>query len=32
LPIDSADPPLERFAVQIETGAIVADLTEPVGE
>ena len=32
LPIDSADPPLERFAVQIENGAIVADLTEPIGE
>lgn len=32
LPIDSADPPLERFAVQIEDGAIVADLTKPIGE
>lgn len=32
LPIDSADPPLQRFAVQIENGAIVADLTEPVSE
>lgn len=32
LPIDSADPPLERFAVQIENGAIVADLTESVEE
>jgi hypothetical protein len=32
LPIDSADPPLERFAVQIENGAIVADLTEPIDE
>ena len=32
LPIDSADPPLERFAVVIENGAIVADLTEPAGE
>ena len=32
LPIDSADPPLERFAVQIENGAIVADLTEPIGD
>ena len=32
LPIDSADPPLQRFAVEIENGAIVADLTEPVGE
>lgn len=32
LPIDSADPPLQRFAVQIENGAIVADLTEPVIE
>lgn len=27
LPIDSADPPLQRFPVQIENGAIVADLT-----
>lgn len=32
LPIDSADPPLERFAVQIENGAIVADLTKPIDE
>ncbi|MGZ8563172.1 MAG: hypothetical protein ACXWWU_06100 [Candidatus Limnocylindria bacterium] len=32
LPIDQADPPLERFAAQIEDGAIVADLTEPIGE
>ncbi len=32
LPIDSADPPLERFAVQIESGAIVADLTKPIDE
>lgn len=32
LPIDSADPPLERFAVRIEDGAIVADLTEAVEE
>jgi hypothetical protein len=32
LPIDSADPPLERFAVQIENGAIVADLTETLEE
>jgi hypothetical protein len=32
LPIDGADPPLERFASQIENGAIVADLTEPTGE
>jgi hypothetical protein len=28
LPIDSADPPLERFAVVVENGAIVADLSE----
>lgn len=32
LPIDSADPPLERFSVEIENGAVVADLTEPVSE
>lgn len=32
LPIDSTDPPLERFPVQIENGAIVADLTRPMGE
>lgn len=32
LPIDSADPPLERFAVQIENGAIVVDLTETAEE
>jgi hypothetical protein len=32
LPIDSADPPLERFPVQIEDGAIIADLTETVEE
>lgn len=32
LPIDSADPPLQRFAVQIENGAIVADLTEPIDQ
>ncbi|HSJ00541.1 MAG TPA: hypothetical protein VLA59_09155 [Patescibacteria group bacterium] len=32
LPIDSADPPLERFAVRIENGAIVADLTEPIDD
>jgi len=32
LPIDPAHPPLERFAVQIESGAIVADLTEAIGE
>lgn len=32
LPIDLADPPLERFGVEIEDGAIVVDLTETVGE
>lgn len=32
LPIDSADPPLERFAVQIENGAIVVDLTQAIEE
>jgi hypothetical protein len=32
LPIDSADPPLERFAVLIENGAIVVDLTEAIEE
>ena len=32
LPIDSADPPLQRFATELENGAIVADLTGTVGE
>lgn len=32
LPIDSADPPLQRFAVRIENGAIVADLTATIEE
>lgn len=32
LPIDSTDPPLQRFAAQIENGAIVADLTEPIDQ
>jgi hypothetical protein len=32
LPIDGSDPPLERFAVVVEDGAIVADLSETLGE
>lgn len=32
LPIDSADPPLERFAVVVEGGVIVADLSEALEE
>jgi hypothetical protein len=32
LPIDSADPPLQRFAAEIEDGAIVADLTTTVDD
>lgn len=32
LPIDSVDPPLQRFAVRIENGVIVADLAEPIDE
>lgn len=32
LPVDSADPPLQRFAAEIENGAIVADLTATIEE
>lgn len=32
IPIDSADPPLERFGVVVENGAIVADLSEALNE
>ena len=32
LPIDSADPPLQRFPAEIEDGAIVADLTTTIDE
>lgn len=32
LPIDSADPPLERFAVEVENGAVVVDLSESLEE
>jgi hypothetical protein len=30
LPLDAGDPPLQAFAVSVEEGRIVADLTEPV--
>lgn len=30
LPIDSADPPLQRFATQVEAGSIVVDFTRLV--
>lgn len=29
-PIDSADPPLQRFPVEIDNGAIVVDFTQPI--
>ena len=32
LPIESGDPPLQRFPAEIENGAIVADLTAVVDE
>lgn len=32
LPIDSADPPLQRFGVQVEGGAVVVDLTSLAGD
>lgn len=30
IPIDSADPPLERIMVEIVSGSVVLDMTEPV--
>jgi hypothetical protein len=32
LPLDPGDPPLERWPVNVEGGAVVVDFTEPVGE
>jgi hypothetical protein len=32
LAIDAADPPLQRFAVEVVDGAVVADLTEVLAE
>jgi hypothetical protein len=32
LAIDAADPPLQRFAVEVVDGAVVADLTEALTE
>lgn len=30
IPIDSADPPLERIMVEVVSGSVVLDMTEPV--
>lgn len=30
-PFDEADPPLQRFPVTIQTGALIVDFTHPVG-
>jgi hypothetical protein len=32
VPIDSADPPLERIGVEVVSGTVVLDMTGPVGE
>jgi len=32
IPIDPADPPLERIAVEVTDGSIVLDMTGPLGE
>lgn len=32
VPIDSADPPLERFDAEVVSGSVVVDLTPPGGE
>ena len=32
VPIDAADPPLERFPIEIDAGSVVVDLTRTVGD